>query len=193
MVTSSQIARDIAASVLSHPSFLETAIILRSTEGHRNLHGEFIPGATIETPANLVSTPISGQERLVVPEGLRDEDVRTFYVLGDIVGLHYGLADGDRFIMGQLGQTQNRFAGIKELEAELARDKYGVSNPSWLAAYQADVGNMIQLRGFGDPLYQRYDATDGHWVNVDQYRAYQTKRWGAFTEIQAVRRDPGNV
>ena len=193
MVTSSQIAKDVAASVLSHPSFLTSAILLRSTEGIRNQHGEFVEGASVATTVSLVTTPITGQERLILPEGLSNEDIRKFYVMGDVVGLHYGLADGDQFILGQLGPSQNTFTGVKELEAELERDKYGIANPTWLTAYQSGVGNMILLRGFGEPVYQRYDAIDGHWGNADIYRAYMPQRWGAFTEITAIRRDPGNV
>ena len=61
MVTSSQLARDIAASVLTHPSFLESCIMLRSTEGHRDLqHGEWVQGATQETPIRCPTVPITG-------------------------------------------------------------------------------------------------------------------------------------
>ena len=193
MVTSSQLARDIAASVLTHPSFLEPCILLRSTEGHRNQYGEFVEGATQETPISCPTVPITGQERLIVPEGLRNEDIRKFYVLGDVTGLHYGLADGDRFVLGQLGSGQNRFDGPTVMAAEQLRDQYAIANPTWFAGYQSSVTGVIQLRGFGDPLYQRYDAVDGHWVNADQYRAYRPQRWGAFTEVTAIRRDPGNL
>ena len=193
MVTGAQITRDIAASVLSHPSFLEPAILLRSTEGIRNQYGEFEPGAPVATPMSLVSVPITGQERLILPEGLRNEDVRKFYVIGDVVGLHYGLADGDQIVPGQLGPSQNIFSGLAMADAELERDTYGVAHPTWLTSYQSSVANMILLRGFGLPVYQRYDAIDGHWGNADIYRAYRPQRWGAFTEIVAIRRDPGNV
>ena len=187
MVTGSQIARDIAASVLTHPSFIEPALMLRATEGHRNQQGIFVPGAVLETAVSLVSTPITGQERLTVAEGLRNEDIRTFYVIGDVVGLHYGLADGDVFVLGGLGQGQNRFSGATQADAAQLRDQYGVANPAWLTAYQTNVGNMIQLRGFGHPVYQRYDAVDGHWGDADDYRAFSTQRWGSFTQIMAIR------
>ena len=167
--------------------------MLRSTEGHRNQYGEFVEGATQETPIRCPTVPITGQERLILPEGLRNEDTRKFYVLGDVTGLHYGLADGDRFILGELGTAQNRFDGTDRMVAERLRDQYTSANPTWFTSYQTNVANLIQLRGFGDPVYQRYDAVDGHWVDADQYRAYRTQRWGAFTEVTAIRRDPGNV
>ena len=166
--------------------------MLRATEGHRNQQGIFVPGAVIETAVSLVSTPITGQERLTVAEGLRNEDIRTFYVTGDVVGLHYGLADEDLFVLGGLGQTQNRFSGTTKAEAEQVRDQYAIANPAWLTAYQGNVANVIQLRGFGGPVYQRYNPVDGDWSDTDDYRAYSTQRWGSFTQIMAIRRDPGN-
>ena len=158
MVTSPQIANDIAASVLSHPSFQAAALLLRETEGHFNQYGEPVEGAAIETAVSLVHAPISGQQRLTLEEGLRDEDVRTFWLLGDHPSLRYGLTDGDRFVLGALGTGQNRFDGATREIAERARDTYAANNPTWLAAYQTTTTNAIQLRGFGHPVYQRYDA-----------------------------------
>ena len=151
MVTSPQIANDIAASVLGHRSFQAAAILLRQTEGHRNQYGEWVEGAAIETPVSLVHAPISGQERLVLEAGLRDEDVRTFWLLGDHPSLRYGLTDGDRFVLGALGTGQNRFDGVTRVIAERMRDTYAANNPAWLTAYQTTTTNAIQLRGFGHP------------------------------------------
>ena len=96
--------------------------------------------------------------------------------------------------LGQLGtELPNRFTGTTKDEAGRLRDQQGVNAPAWLGHYQGNVASLIQLRGFGDPLYQRYDAIDGHWVDADQYRAYRPQRWGAFTEVTAIRRDPGNL
>ena len=192
MVSSPQIARDIAASVLSHPSFTSPAILLRQTEGHRDTTGEFVEGAAVETAVSMVHAPMTGQERLTAPEGLRDEDIRKFWLLGDHAALRYGLTDGDRIVLGALGQGLNRFTGNDRPEAERARDQYGVANAAWLASYQATETNLIQLRGFGHPVYQRYDATDGHWIQAEQWRTMRANRWGAFTEIMGVRIDPGN-
>ena len=122
------------------------------------------------------------------------QDLRTFAIVGDVPAFRYGQTDGDRMVLGALGNVQNRFSGTTQMEAEQARDLYGVSNPAWLTAYQNSVASVIQLRGFGShPIYQRYDATDGHWISADVYRAYDAKRWGAFTIVGAVRQDPGNV
>ena len=194
MVSGPQIARDIAANVLTHPSFTSSAILLRQTEGYRDTNGEWVMGAEIATASSIVMAPLTGQERLTAPEGLRDEDLRKFWILGDVPALRYGLTDGDRFVLGALGPSQSVFSAAMREAAESARDVYGVANPSWLAAYRSNVANLIQLRGFaGHSLYQRYDATDGHWTNADVYRAYMAQRWGGFTEVRSVRIDPGNL
>ena len=193
MVTGATLSRELAQEVLTDPSFTESALMLRATEGHRDQYGEFVRGADVETAIGLVSAPMTGQERLALPEGLRDEDVRKFWIIGDASALHYGLADGDRIILGQLGPSQNVFSNATKEEAEDDRDQYGIANPTWLESYRDSVVNMIQLRGFGAPIYQRYDAIDGHWANANVYRAYRPQRWGGFTEITAIRQDPGNA
>ena len=195
MVTGARIGVQLAADLLGDPNLSEPAIWLRNTAGHRISGGEFQAGAAIETPVSVVQAPITGQARNIVPEGLRDEDLRTFWVMGDIPSLRYGLADGDRFVMGALGANQNRFTGATIGDAESARDLYAIANPTWFASYQSNpAANAIQLRGFGShPIYQRYDAINSHWINADVYRAADAKRWGAFTEVLSVRIDPGNL
>ena len=169
MVSGPSIARDIAANVLTHPSFTSSAIVLRQTEGHRATNGQWVAGAELATASTVVNVPITGQQRLTVPEGLRDEDVRKFWLLGDEQrALRAGLTDGDRLVLGALGMAQNVFTGASVAQAERARDQYGVANPAWLAMYQSTTANVIQLRGFGGhSIYQRYDATNGHWLNAD--------------------------
>ena len=106
---------------------------------------------------------------------------------GDVVGLHYGLADGDQlYSRGQLGPSQNtlcRHYTTME-DAELAaRQAYGVTNPTWLTAYQSNVGNMIQLlRGFGVLVYQSVmTPLTGIGATLDHLPLVSwCKRWGAF-------------
>ena len=85
MVQGAQIAAILAADVLADPNFIEPAILLRPTEGFFNDFGEFVPGAAVENIVSLVSAPASGQERLVLPEGIRDMDVRKFWVANDVL------------------------------------------------------------------------------------------------------------
>lgn len=194
MITQGSIlAREVAAEVLVDPNFTEPGLLLRGTEGMRNIFGEWVEGFAIENATQLVQAPLTGQERLTVEEGLRDEDLRKFWMLGDIVALRYGLTDGDRIVLGALGPTQNRFSGATRREAEAVRDSYGVANSSWLTGYQASVGALIQLRGFGEhPIYEQYDAVDGHWAMASIYRTIRGQRWGPFTEVIGLRLDPGN-
>ena len=190
MVQGAQIAAILAADVLADPNFVEPAILLRPTEGFFNDFGEFVPGAAVENIVSLVSAPASGQERLVLPEGVRDMDVRKFWIANDVFALRPGLSDAETIILGSLGPNQNRFNGADKAEAESARDIYAVANPTWLAGYRSNFSLMIQLRGFGMPMYQRYDEIDGHWANADVYRATIVNRWGPFTEVMGVKQDP---
>lgn len=64
--------------VLSNPAFLESATLLRPGAGHRNQHGEWVPGADTTTTVQLATWPVTGQERMALPEGLRSDDIRTF-------------------------------------------------------------------------------------------------------------------
>ena len=190
MVQGASIAGILAADVLADPNFVEPAILLRPTEGLFNDFGEFVPGSAIERIVSLVSAPASGQERLVLPEGVRDMDVRKFWIASDVFALRPGLSDAETIILGSLGPEQNRFSGATKTDAELVRDNYGIANPAWQAAYRANFSLMIQLRGFGVPVYQRYDEIDGHWANADVYRATIVNRWGPFTEVMGVKQDP---
>ena len=189
-----QIGYDIATALITSSAFSEAALLLRQTQGARNQYGEWEQGAGIETPVALVQAPITGQRRATLPEGLRNEDVRTFWYAGDIAGVRYGLADGDRIVLGALGPSTSRFTGASRSQAERARDGYGVANPTWLTAYQGDTDDLIQLYGFGGhPVYQRYDEVGGHWADASQYRTIAPERWGSFTELLGVRIDPGNA
>ena len=191
MVQGATISAVLARDLLNDPNFVEPALLLRATEGHRDpQHGEFVPGAAIETAVNIVQAPVTGQERMTVEAGLRDEDLRKFWYAGDIASMRYGLTNGDRIVLGRLGTAQNRFTGADRLEAERLRDQYAAANAIWFALYQAGPVMVIQLNGFGHPVYQRYDATDGHWMNTDTYRAMRANRWGPFTEVMGVQARP---
>ena len=188
----SALATSLAQDVLISPDFIEPAIHLRQTEGVRNDDGIWVPGSALELALDLVSAPITGQERMTLPEGLRDEDVRRFWLQGDHPSLRYGVSDGDLLILGKLGATRNRFSGASQRNAEQARDAYADVNPAWLAGYRADSSLAVQLHGFGTPRYERFDGTDGHWAVADTWRAATANRWGPFTEVMGVRQDPGN-
>ena len=101
MVTGARVAQQIAQDVLGDVDFTEPALLLRSTEGTRNQYKEWQPGAPVVREMAVVQTPMTnrdrtGQERIVLPEGVQDEDARSIWLQGGIASLHYGLSDGDR-------------------------------------------------------------------------------------------------
>ena len=51
----------------------------------------------------------------------------------------------DAGIDGRLGPEENEFAGATSDAAEAARDAYALANPDWLAQYDANPDNMIEL------------------------------------------------
>lgn len=189
----SNISQALAFDVLTDPDFVENAILLRETEGHRDNNGRWIPGSSVETAIQAVTAPISGQDRLTLPEGIRDEDIQKFWYPGAVSAVRYGLTDGDRIVKGSRGAALNQFEGDDRTAAERARNVYANANPAWLAGYRADESLVIQIYGFGRPVYQRYDAIDGHWVDAETFRAVMVNQWDGFAEIMGCRIDPGNA
>ena len=198
MTFGNAIAAQLTRDVLADQAFVEPGVILRATAGARNRLGEFVEGTLQETEMQLVSAPVgltgqgAAQQRQALPEGVRDADIRTFWLRGDFPSLRYGVADGDLILLGELGPETNRFTGDTRVDAETARDMYGAQNPSWLLEYRADANHLIQLGGFGSTVYQAYDPIDGTWADRPPYRAVQAARWGTFTEVVGARQDPGN-
>lgn len=190
MVTGARITGQIAGDVLNDPHFTESAVLIRESAGMRDDDGEWIRGTLTSSAVSVVQAPITGQERRVLPEALRDEDIRTFWLNAPAYSLRYGRADGDLFILGSLGPTPNTFAGQDRASVEALRD--AVVEAGWLARYQRAVGLLIRLE-IGDSLiYQRWDSGLNEWADADAYRAYSPRAWGAFTEIMGIRQDPGN-
>ena len=104
----SQIASALADDVLLADDFLEPAILLQFREGSIT-DGQWETGDAVETAIQVVAAPLTGQDRMTLPEGIRDEDLRKFWYRGDVTALRYGLADGDLIIPGKLGATPNSF------------------------------------------------------------------------------------
>ena len=193
MAFGATIAQELANTVLVDAAFVENGLVLQETEGIYNNFGEYQAGSTIETDVIFVQAPISGHDRLVLEEGLRDEDLRTFWIRGDFVALRYGATEGDQFLQGRVGPPAHTFTGTTQHGAELARDAYGSTHPDWLTLYWADPALLIKLTGFGSVLYQNYEPIEGHWTNSTVYRVQRASRWGAFTEVLGIRRNPGNL
>ena len=183
----SPLAASVAADVLYAGEFLESAILIQETEGLRDEYGEWRKGAAIETDVQVATAPgvISrgiGQQRYELEGGLRSEEKRTFWWPGDIVALRVGETDGDVLVLGGLGTSPNRFTGTSRDDAEQLRDQYSQGNDMWLSGYRSDRGKLIQLRGYGAPVWQLYDHVEGHWSDAPGYRVDEAARWGSFTE-----------
>lgn len=90
------IAERLGARLLDS-AFTEGASLIRQSAGTRNQYGEFVPGATTTTAISLVTAPITGQERLALPEGLRDRNIRKFYLDTEVQAVDEGDTgkDGD--------------------------------------------------------------------------------------------------
>ena len=76
----------IAQRLLS-ANLAEPAVLIRETGGRRNRHGEYqeISQPKTLTDIVVVSAPVSGEERLTLPEGLREQDLRMFWLKHDII------------------------------------------------------------------------------------------------------------
>ncbi len=66
---------------------LESAQLEHQEDGTRNAHGVFLPAAPTITKISVVTAPISGEEREILPVGLRSEELRTFWVKGTVQGV----------------------------------------------------------------------------------------------------------
>lgn len=70
----------VGSDILNDPNFLEDAIHISESEGHRDRGGNWVRGTRVTQPVQLVTAPISGKERETLPEGLREKNVRKFWL-----------------------------------------------------------------------------------------------------------------
>lgn len=75
----SLIAQRLASRVLLSPRLSEKATLITYAAGDYNSYGEWEDGAKTETSIDVVTAPLSGQERQNLPEGLRERAVRKFW------------------------------------------------------------------------------------------------------------------
>ena len=80
---------------LASSAFAETATLIRQSAGMRNQYGEWIPGDPVSSSVTLVTAPLSGQQRQALPEGLRERNLRVFYLAEKV----------NAVIEGSTGQT----------------------------------------------------------------------------------------
>ena len=83
-----------AALRLTRSTDTVAAVLRRQSAGSFNDFGEFVPGSVTEVPVRVVTAPISGEERQVLPEGIRLRDVRSFWLTEPVTATAEG-TDGE--------------------------------------------------------------------------------------------------
>ena len=94
-MTGTAIASRLAASILNSANFLEDGRLYRHLGSSRNEYGEPVSGPFVRYDVQLVTDPISGEERMALEEGLREEEVRKFWIKGQRVNAILGASNGD--------------------------------------------------------------------------------------------------
>ena len=92
---SNAIAARIGERILNDPQFLTPATLIATAAGSDDRFGEFVEGATTETAVQLVTAPISGRDRQVLPEGVRSLNVRKFWLREAVTAVVEGEQAGD--------------------------------------------------------------------------------------------------
>ena len=58
----------------------ENGRVYMQQEGARNASGEFAPGGFLRVNVRLITTPLTGEDRMILPEALREEEARRFFI-----------------------------------------------------------------------------------------------------------------
>ena len=73
----------------------EPAVLVRRSNGARNEHGEWVPADPVEINVQLVTAPTGSIVRESLPEGLRAEDLRSFWLRESVEAVAEGRTAGD--------------------------------------------------------------------------------------------------
>ena len=74
------------------------AVLRRQSAGSFNEFGEFVPGTIVDVDVDLVTAPITGEDRQTLPEGIRLRNVRSFWLRESVTAA----------VEGDTGQTGDR-------------------------------------------------------------------------------------
>ena len=85
---------DVAARLLRSYELSEKATLVKRT-GRRNPYGRWVEGKPTESEIRVVTAPLNGTDRDLLPSGARLADSRTFYLSGDVEPIRPGQSDGD--------------------------------------------------------------------------------------------------
>lgn len=133
-----------ANRVLRSAAFVESATLIHQTQGDHNEYGEWEPGQAVATDVDLVTVPLTGQERQLLPEGLRERNVRRFYTLNVVAAIKPGISDGDLILFNsskfyRIVDVRN-WTGYREVVAVEPEGEHEVPEPGTLGAFSTDWG-----------------------------------------------------
>ena len=90
---------DVAAA-FDVPELLEDAVLIRQAPGRYDDDGIWVSGNPTEIDIQVVAAPMSGEDREVLPEGIREKDVRNFWFLEEAEAVVPGASGGDAIRYG---------------------------------------------------------------------------------------------
>lgn len=95
------VAQRLAARIASG-AFSETVTLISQSPGYRDNKGYFREGAMTTNSVGAVTHPVEGEERDTVPEGLRTEELRAFYLAVPVIPVVEGKTgqNGDIIVWG---------------------------------------------------------------------------------------------
>ena len=73
-------AARLGARVLRSPNLTQTGQLYRQGDGSRNEYGEWESAGFTEHDVRYATAPTSGSTREILPEGLREKDLRSFWL-----------------------------------------------------------------------------------------------------------------
>ena len=127
----------LGARLLASPNLTEPAQLYRQLEGSRNDYGEFIPGGFLEQDVTVITAPMSGEERAILPEALRDLETRKFWVTTPVENI-----DLTHVIAGDAILWNNR-----AFRAAIVKEWGGFREVLATFPSSADLGDIMITRG----------------------------------------------
>ena len=145
----SAVAHRLARRVLRSPNLTETIRHYRQLDGMRNESGEWEAGPFQRTDVLCVTTPTTGEQRLLLPENLREIESRRFILSMDVVALT-DAREGDVLYWDRRlyrAQMVRDWGGFREIIAVLPTD--------------ADIADILTTEGaFATAFSGAFDALD---------------------------------
>ena len=120
----SAIATLLGADVLRLPEFEESGRLYRASPGARNNYGEWVPGAFQRHDVTYVTAPTGGAMRQLLPDGLREKDLRSFWFTENATAIS-DTTQGDAIIHDSRTyrvEVAHDWGGFREIVARLPTD-----------------------------------------------------------------------